>query len=105
MTPLQQIRIDPFTVRIDKPQVPGIGQEHAHVKSPKGEVVVNKDGTQSHKSRGDMRNLTNKAKKYLRRHGFKLSNPALLLMTPEVIEEAECLLSGNCQPPLPNCEI
>lgn len=43
-------------VRVDNPHVPG-QQQHAHVKTPKGEVVVNKDGTQSHKSKGSLDKL------------------------------------------------
>ncbi|MEO2174633.1 MAG: RHS repeat-associated core domain-containing protein [bacterium] len=50
-----------ITVRIDNPHVPD-QQQHAHVKTPKGKAVVNKDGTRSHKGKGKIRNLTNKAK-------------------------------------------
>ena len=71
------------TVRVDKPHVPS-QQTHAHVETPKGSAVVNKDGSQSHKGKGNMNNLTNKAKKFLRELGFKnlvkglILNPCLL---------------------------
>ena len=58
-------------VRIDNPHVPG-QQQHAHVRTPRGNAVVNQDGTQSHKSKGKMENISNKAKKFLRSKGFKL---------------------------------
>jgi RHS repeat-associated protein len=66
------------TVRIDNPHVPG-QQEHAHVESPKGEAVVNKDGTQSHKGKGNLDNLNNKAKDFLRGKGFKIPGIPLFL--------------------------
>lgn len=78
-------------MRIDNPHVPG-QQEHAHVKTPKGEVVVNKDGTQSHKSKGKLKNLTNKAKKFLRGKGFNIPGLPSFFLSP-------CLLN----PTLPGC--
>lgn len=78
-------------VRIDNPHVPG-QQQHAHVQTPKGEVVVNKDGTQSHKGKGSMKNLTNKAKKFLRGKGFNIPGLPSFFLSP-------CLLN----PALPGC--
>jgi RHS repeat-associated protein len=86
------------TVRIDKPHVAG-QQEHAHVRTPKGGVVVNRDGTQSYGSRGSLSNLTNKAKEFLRKKGFRI--PAL----PPFFYIPPCLgRAGDppyCPPPPP----
>ncbi|WP_246173973.1 RHS repeat-associated core domain-containing protein [Paraburkholderia hayleyella] len=62
-------------IRIDPPHVPNTNQQvHAHCqcRSRKQEVVVNKDGTQSHGSRGDVSGLTRTEKDYLRDKGFDL---------------------------------
>ena len=62
-------------IRIDPPHVENTNQQtHAHcqTKSRKQEVVVNKDGTQSHGSRGDISSLTGTEKDYLRGKGFNL---------------------------------
>jgi RHS repeat-associated protein len=62
-------------IRIDPPHVENTNQQvHAHCqcKSRKQEVVVNKDGTQSHGSRGDVSGLTRTEKDYLRDKGFNL---------------------------------
>ena len=80
-------------IRIDAPHVPG-QQTHAHVETPKGKVVVNRDGTQSHGTRGKMSNLTNKAKTFLRGKGFNIPGlPPLFLNL--------CLLA----PALPGCPL
>ncbi len=76
-------------VRVDNPHVPG-QQQHAHVKTPKGEVVVNKDGTQSHKSKGSLDNLNNKARKFLEKvKGFKLPGFPFLI-DPCLIDPSMC---------------
>ncbi len=62
------------SVRIDGPHVPG-QQKHAHVKTPKGNAVINQDGTQSHKNKGKMDNLNKKVKKYLKDKGFNIKSP------------------------------
>ena len=61
--------------------VPGTSgqQQHAHVKTPKGEVVINKDGSQSHKGKGSKTNLTKKIIKFLKLKGFKLPGFPLIL--------------------------
>ncbi len=62
-------------IRIDPPHVENTNQQvHAHCqcKSRKQEVVVNKDGTRSHGSRGDVSGLTRTEKDYLRDKGFNL---------------------------------
>jgi hypothetical protein len=61
---------NPTTVRIDPPHVPG-QQTHAHI-CEKGckEIVVNKDGTQSHGSKGSIEDIKNKVKDYLKDKGF-----------------------------------
>lgn len=62
-------------IRIDPPHVENTNQQiHAHCqwKSRKQEIVVNKDGTQSHGSRGDISGLTRTEKDYLRDKGFNL---------------------------------
>lgn len=66
------------TVRVDNPHVPG-QQKHAHVKTPKGEAVVNKDGTQSHKGKGNLKNISKKASKFLKGKGFRLPGFPLFL--------------------------
>ena len=81
------------TVRIDPPHVPG-QQQHAHVETPKGRAVVNRDGTQSHGSRGKLGNLTNKAKRFLRGKGFDIPGLPPFILDP-------CLLS----PALPGCPL
>jgi hypothetical protein len=80
------------TVRIDQPHVPE-QQRHAHVTTPKGEVVVNEDGSQSHRSRGNLGNLTNKAKRFLRLKGFLIPSVFDFLLNP-------CLID----PSLPGCK-
>ena len=62
------------TVRVDKPHVGDTNtQTHAHV-CQKGckEIVINKDGTQSHGSRGGLQDLQNRSKKYLKEVGFTI---------------------------------
>ncbi len=62
-------------IRIDPPHVENTNQQvHAHCqcKSRKQEIVVNKDGSQSHGSRGDVSGLTRTEKDYLRDKGFDL---------------------------------
>ena len=62
-------------IRIDPPHVENTGgQTHAHCQcdSRKKEVVINKDGTQSHSSRGGIEDLTRAEKEYLRGKGFNL---------------------------------
>ncbi|MEB0223002.1 RHS repeat-associated core domain-containing protein [Pseudomonas sp. 10S4] len=62
-------------IRIDPPHVENTNQQvHAHCqcKSRKAEVVVNKDGSQSHGTRGSVSELTRKEKDYLREQGFNL---------------------------------
>lgn len=85
------------TVRIDNPHVPG-QQEHAHVQTPKGEAVVNQDGSQSHKGKGNLDNLNKKAKDFLRGKGFKIPGFPLLI--------DPCLIDPGapfCSPQNPNC--
>lgn len=85
------------TVRVDNPHVPG-QQEHAHVETPKGEAVVNKDGTQSHKGKGSLDNLNNKAKDFLRGKGFKIPGIPFIL-DPCVLDP----FAPFCTPQPPNC--
>lgn len=62
-------------VRIDPPApTHGESQTHAHVYQKHcGERVINKDGTQSHSSRGPITDIRNKnVLKYLRKFGFKV---------------------------------
>jgi len=68
-------RVGNGRVRIDPPHVQNTNQQtHAHCQCPsrKKEIVVNKDGTQSHNSRGDVSDLTRAEKDYLRNKGFNL---------------------------------
>lgn len=94
-------------IRIDKPRHGAPGQQtHAHVTTPKGDVVVNKDGTQSHKGKGSMDNLTKKAKKYLQKHGFKKLCVACSFIPDDVMDEALCTLNGTCNPDPPkDCDV
>ncbi|MCX2843187.1 RHS repeat-associated core domain-containing protein, partial [Microbulbifer thermotolerans] len=46
-------------VRIDNPHVTG-QQKHAHFETPKGNGVVNQDGTQSRKNSGSLENMNKK---------------------------------------------
>jgi hypothetical protein len=85
------------TVRIDNPHVPG-QQEHAHVETPKGEAVVNQDGSQSHKGKGSLDNLNKKAKDFLRGKGFKIPGIPLLI-DPCAIDPS----APFCFPQYPNC--
>ncbi|SIT30664.1 RHS repeat-associated core domain-containing protein [Achromobacter sp. MFA1 R4] len=62
-------------IRVDPPHVENTDQQvHAHCqcKSRHQEVVVNRDGTQSHGSRGKISDLTRKEMEYLRTQGFDL---------------------------------
>ncbi|KMN16008.1 hypothetical protein TU87_22755 [Pseudomonas weihenstephanensis] len=62
-------------VRIDPPHVESTNQQiHAHCqcKSRREEVVINKDGSQSHGSRGGVSELTRKEKEFLQEKGFNL---------------------------------
>lgn len=62
-------------IRIDPPHVPNTNQQvHApcQCRSRKQEVVVNKDGAQSHGSSGDVSGLTRTEKDCLRDKGFDL---------------------------------
>lgn len=62
-------------IRIDPPHVENTNQQvHAHCqcKARRAEVVVNKDGSQSHGTRGSVSELTRKEKDYLREQGFNL---------------------------------
>ncbi|RQR70887.1 RHS repeat-associated core domain-containing protein [Burkholderia sp. Bp9012] len=71
----QWVTVGNGRVRIDPPHVENTNQQvHAHCqcKSRKQEVVVNKDGTQSHGSRGGVSGLTRAEKDYLREKGFDL---------------------------------
>ena len=89
------------TVRIDNPHVEG-QQKHAHVNTPKGEVVVNQDGSQSHKSRGKMDNLNKKVKKYLRLKGFKIPG----YIPPFIIDILIEVSAAGCASGSPaDCEI
>lgn len=65
--------------RIDNPHDGGGDQTHAHVQQAKdrsaaNEIVVNEDGSPSHKSRRSSSELTNKERKWLRGKGFKLGS-------------------------------
>ncbi|MCX2784647.1 RHS repeat-associated core domain-containing protein, partial [Microbulbifer thermotolerans] len=66
-------------VRIDNPHVPG-QQKHAHFETPKGNGVVNQDGTQSHKNSGSLENMNKKIRKFLQKKGFKLICPACMMI-------------------------
>lgn len=77
------------TVRVDKPHIPG-QQPHAHVETPKGEVVVNQDGTQSHTSKRKMDNLNKKAKEYLRSKGFKVPSILDFIINPCLLDPLIC---------------
>ncbi|MBK8971287.1 MAG: RHS repeat-associated core domain-containing protein [Hahellaceae bacterium] len=89
-------------VRIDNPHVPG-QQEHAHFEGPKGEGVVNKDGTQSHTGKGSLNNMTKKIKKYLEKKGFKLPCAACSLI-PEELEQLYCVMHPyDCIEYVPDC--
>ena len=71
----QWVTVGNGRIRIDPPHVENTNQQvHAHCqcKSRKQEVVVNKDGTQSHGSRGGVSGLTRAEKDYLREKGFDL---------------------------------
>nr|WP_314788553.1 RHS repeat-associated core domain-containing protein [Burkholderia stabilis] len=71
----QWVTVGNGRIRIDPPHVENTNQQiHAHCqcKSRKQEVVVNKDGTQSHGSRGEVSGLTRTEKDYLREKGFDL---------------------------------
>ena len=62
-------------IRIDPPHVENTNQQlHAHCecKSRRQEIVINKDGTQSHGSRGDISGLTRTEKEYLKEKGFDI---------------------------------
>ena len=62
-------------VRIDPPHVESTNQQiHAHCqcKSRREEVVINKDGSQSHGARGGVSELTRKEKEFLQEKGFNL---------------------------------
>jgi uncharacterized protein RhaS with RHS repeats len=62
------------TVRVERAHVDGTNtQTHAHV-CQKGckEIVVNKDGTQSHNSRGSVKDLHNRSKTYFKEVGFSI---------------------------------
>ncbi|GKT02451.1 DUF6531 domain-containing protein [Acidovorax sp. SUPP3434] len=64
-------------VRIDPPHVENTNQQtHAHCQCPsrKKEIVINKDGSQSHGSRGDVSDLTRAEKKYLKDKGFNIND-------------------------------
>ncbi|WON85806.1 MULTISPECIES: RHS repeat domain-containing protein [Chromobacterium] len=71
----QWVTVGNGRIRIDPPHVENTNQQtHAHCqcKSRKQEVVVNKDGSQSHGSRGDVSGLTRTEKDYLRNQGFNI---------------------------------
>ena len=64
------------------------------MKTPKGEVVVNQDGTQSHKSRGKMDNINKKAINFLNKiKGFRIPIIPLFMIDP-------CLLDPNIYYPI-----
>ena len=68
-------RVGNGRVRIDPPHVENTNQQmHAHCQCNlrREEVVINKDGSQSHGSRGSVSELTRKEKEYLRNKGFEL---------------------------------
>jgi len=75
-------------VRIDNPHVPD-QQRHAHFETPKGNGVVNQDGSQSHKNKGRLDNMNKKVKKYLKKNGFKLRCVACVFLPPEIYRELE----------------
>ncbi|WP_244135292.1 MULTISPECIES: RHS repeat-associated core domain-containing protein [unclassified Burkholderia] len=71
----QWVNVGNGRIRIDPPHVENTNQQtHAHCqcKSRKQEIVVNKDGSQSHGSRGAVSGLTRTEKEYLRSEGFEL---------------------------------
>ena len=62
-------------IRIDPPHVENTNQQvHAHCqcKTRGEELVINKDGSQSHGSRGGVSELTRKEKDFLREKGLDL---------------------------------
>ncbi|GLO57797.1 hypothetical protein PPUJ20066_38330 [Pseudomonas putida] len=71
----QWVAVGNGRIRIDPPHVENTDQQvHAHCqcKTRRREVVINKDGSQSHKSRGSSTELTRTEKDFLRDKGFKL---------------------------------
>jgi RHS repeat-associated protein len=84
------------TVRIDPPApTHGDAQTHAHV-CQKGcpEVVVNKDGTGSHKSNPD--DIKNKKiREYLKKKGFKIREPGIAMFIGD-IWDASSALANYC---------
>jgi RHS repeat-associated protein len=71
----QWVAVGQGRIRIDPPHVENTDQQvHAHCqcKSRRKEVVVNIDGSQSHKSRGNPSELTRTEKNFLREKGFNL---------------------------------
>jgi len=71
----QWVTVGNGRIRIDPPHVENTNQQvHAHCqcKFRKQEIVVNRDGTQSHGSRGGVSELTRTEKDYLREKGFDL---------------------------------
>ena len=66
------------SVRIDNPHVTE-QQKYAHVNTPKGSVVVNQDGSQSHKGKGSLKNINKIMKKFVKGKGFKIPSFPLLL--------------------------
>ena len=84
------------TVRIERPKHGGPGQTHAHVKTPKGNVVVNQNGTVSHTGRGSLNNLNNKAKNFLRSRGFRIPGALNLpMLLPEPGSPLWCTFFPN----------
>ena len=89
------------TVRVDPNHNPNVpGQEHAHVKTPgEKEIIINKDGTTSHKGKsGDPSDIPKKAKDYLRGKGFNI--PGLIPLICPL-----CTLDPFLNPPPSSCEM
>lgn len=77
-------------VRIDNPHVPG-QQKHGHFETPKGQGVVNLDGTQSHKNKGSLDNMNKKVKDFLKKRGFNLRCPLCTIIPPyEKVRKSYC---------------
>lgn len=62
-----------LTLRTQKIQTSSI-MHIVNAQPEKKEVVINKDGTQSHGSRGDVSDLTRAEKKYLKNKGFNIND-------------------------------